>query len=110
VYDEGEASFDLPDRLADDSFALKGRWALDYQGATAADDGATIALNYHARNVYLLVGGTGNVTVTRDGKTTVIPISGPPNTHQIVADDTAGVGHLDVSLGKGLQAFSFTYG
>jgi cytochrome c biogenesis protein CcdA/thiol-disulfide isomerase/thioredoxin len=109
-YDQGEASFDLPDRLADDSFALKGRWALDYQGATAAEDGATIALNYHARNVFLLVGGTGNVTVTRDGKTTVIPVSGSPNTHQIVADDTAGVGHLDVSLGKGLQAFSFTYG
>ena len=110
TYDQGEASFDLPDRLADDSFALKGRWALDYQGATAAEDGATIALNYHARNVFLLVGGTGNVTVTRDGKTTVIPVSGPPNTHQLVADDTAGVGHLDVSLGKGLQAFSFTYG
>jgi hypothetical protein len=31
---------------------LKGRWALDYQGATAVDDGATIALNYHARDVY----------------------------------------------------------
>jgi cytochrome c biogenesis protein CcdA/thiol-disulfide isomerase/thioredoxin len=110
MYDQGEASFDLPGRLADDSFALKGRWALDYQGATAAEDGATIALNYHARNVFLLVGGTGNVTVTRDGKTTVIPVSGSPNTHQLVADDTAGVGHLDVSLGKGLQAFSFTYG
>jgi cytochrome c biogenesis protein CcdA/thiol-disulfide isomerase/thioredoxin len=110
VYDEGEASFELPDRLADDSFALKGRWALDDQGATAAEDGATIALNYHARNVYLLVGGTGNVTVTRGGKTTVIPVSGSPNTHQLVADDATGVGHLDVCLGKGLQAFSFTYG
>ena len=110
VYDESEATFDLPGRLADDSFALKGRWALDYQGATAAEDGATIALNYHARNVFLLVGGTGNVTVTRDGKSTVIPVSGSPNTHQIVADDATGVGHLDVSLGKGLQAFSFTYG
>lgn len=110
VYDQGEAGFDLPDRLADDSFALKGRWALDYQGATAAEDGATIALNYHARNVFLLVGGTGNVTVTRDGKTTVIPVSGSPNTHQIVADADTGAGHLEVSLGKGLQAFSFTYG
>jgi cytochrome c biogenesis protein CcdA/thiol-disulfide isomerase/thioredoxin len=110
VYDQGEATFELPDRLADDSFALKGRWALDYQGATAAADGATIALNYHARDVFLLVGGTGNLTVTRDGKSTVIPVSGPPNTRQIVADEATGVGHLDVGLGKGLQAFSFTYG
>jgi cytochrome c biogenesis protein CcdA/thiol-disulfide isomerase/thioredoxin len=110
VYDQGEATFALPATLAEDSFALKGRWALDYQGATAVDDGASIALNYHAKNVYLVVGGTGNVTVTRDGKTTVIPVSGPPNMRQLVKDDGAGAGHLDVSLSKGLQAFSFTYG
>ncbi len=110
VYDQGEATFALPAQLADDSFALKGRWALDYQGATAVDDEGGIALNYHARNVYLVVGGNGNVTVTRDGKTSVIPVSGPTNMRQIVADDGGGAGHVDVSLSKGLQAFSFTYG
>jgi cytochrome c biogenesis protein CcdA/thiol-disulfide isomerase/thioredoxin len=108
AYDQGEATFTLPPQLADDAFALRGRWALDYQGATAVDDGATIALNYHARNVYLVVGGTGAVTVTRDGMTTVIPVSGAPNMRQIV--DGTGAGHVDVSLTKGLQAFSFTYG
>ncbi len=110
VYDQGEATFTLPSRLADDAFALRGRWALDYQGATAVDDGSTIALNYHARNVYLVVGGTGAVTVTRDGVTTVIPVSGAPNMRQIVDADGHGAGHVDVSLTKGLQAFSFTYG
>ena len=110
VYDQGEATFALPPQLAADSFALKGRWNLDYQGVTAVDDGASIALNYHAHQVYLVVGGTGNVTVTHDGKTSVIPVSGPPNMHQIVADGTGDAGHVDVSLSKGLQAFSFTYG
>ena len=78
------ATFDFPPALADDTFALRGRWALDYQGATAQADGATIALNYHARDVYMVVGGTGTVTVTRDGETTAIPVSGPPNMRQIV--------------------------
>jgi cytochrome c biogenesis protein CcdA/thiol-disulfide isomerase/thioredoxin len=110
VYDQGEATFALPAQLGEDSFALKGRWALDYQGATAVDDGATIALNYHAKNVYLVVGGSGDVTVTRDGKTSVISVSGPPNMRQIVADGGDDAGHVDVSLSKGLQAFSFTYG
>ncbi|MCW2514290.1 MAG: cytochrome c biosis protein [Mycobacterium sp.] len=110
VYDQGEATFALPAQLGEDSFALKGRWALDYQGATAVDDGATIALNYHAKNVYLVVGGSGDVTVTRDGKTSVIPVSGPPNMRQIVAGGGDDAGHVDVSLSKGLQAFSFTYG
>jgi cytochrome c biogenesis protein CcdA/thiol-disulfide isomerase/thioredoxin len=110
IYDKGEASFALPAQLAADSFALRGRWALDYQGATALEDGAGLALNYHARDVYLVVGGTGTVTVTRNGKTTTIPVSGPPNMRQIVADGTGQPEHVDVSLSKGLQAFSFTYG
>jgi cytochrome c biogenesis protein CcdA/thiol-disulfide isomerase/thioredoxin len=109
-YQEGTHVFTLPKQLADDSFALRGTWALDYQGATAASDDNAIALNYHAHNVYLVVGGTGTVTVTRDGATTTIPVSGPPNMRQIVADDEDGAGSLQVSLSKGLQVFSFTYG
>ena len=90
-YDEG-THLRAPEQLAEDSFALGGTWALDYQGATATDDDNAIALNYHARNVYLVVGGTGTVTVTRDGATTTIPVSGPPNMRQIVADDQDGPG------------------
>ena len=110
TYDQGTRTFALPEQLAEDSFALRGTWAVDYQGITAVNDDNAIALNYHARNVYLVVGGTGTVTVTRDGATTTIPVSGPPNMRQIVADDQDGAGTVDVSLSKGLQAFSFTYG
>jgi hypothetical protein len=110
VYDQGTASFDFPPALADDSFALRGLWKLDYQGATAQSDADTIALNYHAQDVYMVVGGTGTVDVTRDGVTTAIPVSGPPNMRQIVSADDDGSGHVEVSLSKGLQVFSFTYG
>jgi hypothetical protein len=58
----------------------------------------------------MVVGGTGTVTVKLDGKMTTIPVSGPPNMRQLVRDDQDGVGNLEVSLSKGLQAFSFTYG
>jgi len=60
AYDLGTAVFDYPAQLPSDAFALRGHWTLDFQDATAADDGATIALNYHARNVYLVVGGYRN--------------------------------------------------
>jgi cytochrome c biogenesis protein CcdA/thiol-disulfide isomerase/thioredoxin len=109
-YDEGIHTFSLPTRLPDNSFALRGAWALDYQGITAQDDDNAVALNYHGNNVYLVVGGTGTVTVQRDGKTTTIPVSGPPNMRAIVIDDDDGGGHLEVSLSSGLQAFSLTYG
>ena len=110
VYDEGTHTFDFPAQLAEDRFALRGPWALDYQGVTAQADGAAIKLNYHARNVYLVVGGTGTVRVTRDGVTTELAVSGPPNMRQIIADDTDGAGTVEVAFDEGLQAFSFTYG
>jgi cytochrome c biogenesis protein CcdA/thiol-disulfide isomerase/thioredoxin len=109
-YDEGTRIFALPAQLPDDSFALRGTWAVDYQGITAQNDDNTVALNYHASNVLMVVGGTGTVTVKRDGKTTTFPVSGPPNMRQLVTDDQDGAGSLEVSLSKGLQAFSFTYG
>jgi cytochrome c biogenesis protein CcdA/thiol-disulfide isomerase/thioredoxin len=110
VYDKGQANLTFPAALPNDTFALQGPWTLDYQGATADSDSSSIKLNYHAKNVYLVVGGTGNLTVTRDGKTTTVPVSGPPTSRQIVGGKDVARGLLDVRLDKGLQVFSFTYG
>jgi cytochrome c biogenesis protein CcdA/thiol-disulfide isomerase/thioredoxin len=110
AYDEGQSNFTFPATLPNDTFALQGPWALDYQGATADSDASSIKLNYHAKSVYIVVGGTGSLTVMRDGKTTTVPVSGPPTSHQIVAGNDVARALLDVGLSKGLQVFSFTYG
>jgi cytochrome c biogenesis protein CcdA/thiol-disulfide isomerase/thioredoxin len=110
IYDQGRAIFSYPPSLSDDAFALRGPWKLDYQGATADAGDSGIELNYRAKNVYVVVGGTGTITVLRDGRTTSIPVSGPPTLRQIVATDNIARGHLELQLSKGLQAFSFTYG
>jgi cytochrome c biogenesis protein CcdA/thiol-disulfide isomerase/thioredoxin len=110
VYDKGQANFTFPSALPNDTFALQGPWTLDYQGATADSDTSSIKLNYYAKNVYIVVGGTGNLTVTRDGKTTTVPVNGPPTSRQIVAGNDVARGLLDVRSSKGLQVFSFTYG
>jgi cytochrome c biogenesis protein CcdA/thiol-disulfide isomerase/thioredoxin len=109
-YKAGTAMFRYPAKLANDRFALRGRWTLDDQGATADSDDATIALNYTAKAVYAVVGGSGTLTVTRDGKTTTTPVGGPPTLHQIANDDTARRDQLDLQVSKGLQVFSFTFG
>jgi hypothetical protein len=123
-YKPGRATFDFPATLASDRFALRGRWTLDDQGATAESDGAgdaAIALNYTAKDVYVVVGGTGTLTVTRNGKTTTTPIGGPPTLHQIVGNnpgnnpgdnlgDTARRDQLEMRVTEGLQVFSLTFG
>lgn len=110
LYDQGSATFNYPPTLRANAFALSGRWSLDYQGATADSDNSRIKLDYHAKNVYLVVGGTGTVTVIRDGKSTTLPISGPPTAHQVVAGDRVADGTLEVVPSQGLQVYSFTYG
>ena len=109
-YDEGSATFRYPDRLPEDTFGLRGRWSLDYQGATAEGPDSTVRLNYRARSVYLVVGGTGTVTVTRDGESRRIAVDGPPTLRQLVGDDDVRRDELEVRLSQGLQAFSFTFG
>jgi len=110
-------TFGYPPVLADDKFALRGRWILDEQEIVADSDidgsEAAIRLNYTGKAVYAVVGGTGTLTVIRDGKTTTTPITGPPTLHQIVGGnpgDTARRDQLDMQVSKGLQVFSFTFG
>jgi cytochrome c biogenesis protein CcdA/thiol-disulfide isomerase/thioredoxin len=110
TYAEGTADFVYPMRLADDTFAYRGRWKLDFQGATAESGDSRIALKYHAKNVYIVAGGEGTVTVTSNGQTTEVPVTGAPTSHQLVSRGEMGRGRLEVRLSKGLQAFSFTYG
>ena len=110
TYDEGSFNFSYPQQLRADSFALRGDWALDYQGATSRGVNSGIALNYHAEDVYIVAGGEGTLTVTRDGVESTVPISGPPTLHQIVDDPDVAQGRLEVSVPAGLQVFSFTYG
>lgn len=109
-YKAGVTSENFPPTLADDKFALGGRWNLGDEAATADGDDSTIRLNYTAKDVYAVVGGSGNITVTRDGKTTTTPIGGAPTLHRIVADDAAHRDQLDMRVSKGLQVFSFTFG
>ncbi len=109
-YRVGVTTLSFPPNLADDKFALRGRWTLDNQGATADGDDSAVRLNYTAKDVYAVVGGSGTITVTRDGKTTTTPIGGAPTLHRIVADDSAHRDQLDMRVSKGLQVFSFTFG
>ncbi len=110
VYDEGSATFDYPPALNADSFALRGSWSLDHQGATADGENSAVKLDYHAKDVYVVAGGSGTLTVVRDGRPTTLQINGAPTSHRIVSGDQVAPGTLELHPSKGLQLFSFTYG
>jgi cytochrome c biogenesis protein CcdA/thiol-disulfide isomerase/thioredoxin len=115
LYADGTREFRFPATLGEDQFALEGTWTIDDQGATAgagltADGSAAIRLDFLAQHVYLDVGGTGTLTVVRNGVRTTIPVSGEPNIYDLVDLARSQHGTLDVELTPGLQAYSFTFG
>jgi cytochrome c biogenesis protein CcdA/thiol-disulfide isomerase/thioredoxin len=114
-YLEGKANYSFPSVQHEDSFSLSGTWELSGESLTApkgVDAGreSRIRLDYFARKVYLNVEGSGTLTVTADGQSRVIPVSGEPNLYELVDHGALGRDELTVELSPGLAAYSFTFG
>jgi cytochrome c biogenesis protein CcdA/thiol-disulfide isomerase/thioredoxin len=104
------AHYVLPAAVTPDTFALGGAWNAGSEFATAGT-GAKLDLNYQAAKVYLVLGGTGSVTVqVGDGATRTITVSGAPTLYTLVDGTTSERALLHLSFSPGLQAYSFTFG
>ncbi|GAA1459534.1 cytochrome c biogenesis protein CcdA [Williamsia maris] len=106
----GERDYTVPDRQDADTFALRGRWDADDEGITATTSQSSIVLNYHARKVYLVVGGQGTVTVTENGRSREIPIGGAPTLYPVHDGQSSDPATLDLRFSPGLKGYSFTFG
>jgi len=101
--------FAPPATVPANSFALAGTWTIGQESITAGK-GAGITLAFHASKVYLDVGGTGTLTVSAGGTSTVIRVSGAPDIYTVATEQPAGDGTVTIKLSPGLQAYSFTFG
>jgi cytochrome c biogenesis protein CcdA/thiol-disulfide isomerase/thioredoxin len=101
--------FAPPATVPANSFALAGTWTIGQESITAGQ-GAGIMLAFHASKVYLDVGGTGTLTVSAGGTSTVIRVFGAPDTYTVAAEQPAGDGTVTIRLSPGLAAYSFTFG
>ncbi|MFZ4893557.1 cytochrome c biogenesis protein DipZ [Plantibacter sp. Mn2098] len=110
-YSAATKDFTLPKSQAKDSFALDGAWDLQTQYVTPTDDTAKIRLEYTGNEVRMVLAGTGTVNYTVNGKAQKpIEVSGTPNSYELLKTKSSGSGTIEVTLPKGLQAYSFTFG
>lgn len=111
-YSAGERVFAFPADQRKDTFALDGAWNVGYQNATPADGEARIRLRYSAsQEVRVVLGGSGTVTYRVDGGApTTLTITGPPNSRRLLRLSGPRSGTIDVSVSKGVEAYSFTFG
>jgi thiol-disulfide isomerase/thioredoxin len=133
-YRTGPGTFAFPAQQRPDSFALSGAWTLDAQrivagsahdaGASpaaagspsAAPNGApssgtpSVRLNFTARQVQAVVGGTGTLMVKGpDGERTV-EVGGTPRSYVLLDGDQQRSGTLEAVASPGVELYSFTFG
>jgi cytochrome c biogenesis protein CcdA/thiol-disulfide isomerase/thioredoxin len=103
--------FHFPSGLPSTAWALSGRWNLHSEEATSVKD-SKLEINYIAQNVYLVIGGTGTVTVSAGNGTApkTIQISGVPRLYTLLHAKSSTTGTMVLKFTPGVQAFDFTFG
>jgi cytochrome c biogenesis protein CcdA/thiol-disulfide isomerase/thioredoxin len=104
-------AFKYPKTLSLGYFALTGVWTDHAQEATA-DKEAGLEISYEARDVYLVMGGSGTVTIS-DGSgqaPQTIDVSGIPRLYTLFHSKSTSVGTLVMKFSPGVKAYDFTFG
>ncbi|HEX9339410.1 MAG TPA: thioredoxin family protein, partial [Pseudonocardiaceae bacterium] len=103
-------AYQFPAKLDEDTFALAGTWSDSSEALTAGAD-ARLELSYQAKDVYLVIGGTGTVTVAVNGRTTsTLAVSGVPKLYTLVGNASGNRAVLTLAATAGVQAYDFTFG
>ena len=104
-----EAAYTIPKVVPLNGLAYGGRWLVDKERIVAGQD-ARLRLHYQARDVYLVLGGSGNVEVQVDGKhVKTVAVTGD-RLYTLVARPEAADHTLDLSFSPGVEAYAFTFG
>jgi hypothetical protein len=104
------ARYTLPHRLGQSEVAYGGRWWVGKEHTLSVSRGATIALHFVAKDVYVVLGGRGTVETAVDGK------PGPPihvngwRLYTAVGGRVTRDAQLRLRFSPGISAYSFTFG
>ena len=102
-------NYQLPASIEPDTFALGGSWNDGAQQATAGT-GAKIEISYEGKAIFLVLGGQGSVTVTVDGRSHVLAVSGVPRLYTLNQTSESERHLLTLAATPGIQAYDFTFG
>jgi len=104
------AVYHFPGSLPLGAMGLAGTWTVHAQEATAGP-AARLELGFHAQEVYLVLGGTGKLGVTIDGRPAeTIDVGGVPRLYTLYHAVSASNGTLVLHAAPGVQAYDFTFG
>jgi thiol-disulfide isomerase/thioredoxin len=103
-------AYRLPPRLGQDDWAYGGTWRVEDERAVAGR-GAHLGLHFHARDVYLVMGGRGRVGVSVDGHPLrTMRVGGISRLYTVIARPQLLDGELRLAFTPGIAVYSFTFG
>jgi cytochrome c biogenesis protein CcdA/thiol-disulfide isomerase/thioredoxin len=109
TYDR-KALYRFPARLGQDELAYAGRWTVA-PSRIVAGPGARLELRFQAKDVFLVLGGTGRVHALVNGRTAgSIDVAGTPRLYTIARFPKLTRGLLELRFPDGVQAYAFTFG
>ena len=99
----------FPDSLPRDNLSYAGEWTIADERAVAGR-AARLRLHFHARDVYIVLGGTGRVRVLVDGRPAGTLRVDSNRLYTIVEGSRARDALLELRFSVGVEAYSFTFG
>jgi cytochrome c biogenesis protein CcdA/thiol-disulfide isomerase/thioredoxin len=107
---DAPALYQSPPSVPLGGLALSGTWTEAAQEA-AAGPNAQLQLGFLANDVYLVMGGSGTVHISIDGKPTkTIEVGGVPKLYTLFQASSATTANLSLTASPGVQAYDFTFG
>jgi len=103
------AEYRLPARVPQDDLAYGGAWMVDAE-KIVAESKASLQLHFHARDVYIVLGGHGTVDVAIGGKKAAPLRVDAYKLYTVRMSKTVANSLLELRFSPGVQAYSFTFG
>jgi cytochrome c biogenesis protein CcdA/thiol-disulfide isomerase/thioredoxin len=103
--------YTFPSALPSNYFSFSGVWNQHEQEATAGND-AALELSYVDQDIYLVMGGSGTVSVGTGGgmPPTTIDVSGVPKLYTLLHAKATQAGTMVLHVSPGVEAYDFTFG
>ena len=95
--------------LPQDALSYSGAWKIGSQIALAGPS-AALKLHFHAKDVYIVLGGRGTVHALVDGKPAGTLDVNAYRLYTVRSSPKVGDGVLELRFSPGVQAYSFTFG
>jgi hypothetical protein len=109
LHPERVGDYAFPARLGQNELAYAGRLRLDPQRIVAVKD-ARLRLGFHARKVFLVLGGTGTVRVLVDGHPERPVRVTQDRLYTLVDGTQIRDALLELRFSPGVEAYAFTFG